>query len=358
MNREQFYEIMSGEGTLDYELYLNTKALLSCQSKFEELCNPDELQFQLVHQVEELWMKLIAYTLLDIDDYLQQENTNRVLTLFRRVHATQRMMIQQLGLLETMSPKEYQDIQQRLGNGSGQETAACGRARAVRKSAKRSGGRAGRRGCPGAGPALGVGVAMTRYPRLMRRGSDPRTGSGGNAGPQHADRKRDDQQQAGRGGGAGQQAGGTHLGQHAEQVPERAEPDHASTIASRRTPARILPGGRRLVEHLAVDGDPAGHRAVVAAGPALRVDDEAALRQGGVELDPPRQRDAAAHDELVAFIGVRDVAEVGRSARRHLVDDVASGARRARGRRRRARPWHIGPGPVGGAAGVPVAGRV
>jgi len=29
VNREQFYEIMSGEGTLDYELYLNTKALLS-----------------------------------------------------------------------------------------------------------------------------------------------------------------------------------------------------------------------------------------------------------------------------------------------------------------------------------------
>src|SRR5437879_12392706 len=110
---------MGGEGALDYELYLNTKTLLSCQTKFSELCNADELQFQVVHQVEELWMKLIAYTLLDIDDYLQQENTNRVLTLFRRVHATQRMMIQQLGLLETMSPKEYQDIRQRLGNGSG-----------------------------------------------------------------------------------------------------------------------------------------------------------------------------------------------------------------------------------------------
>jgi hypothetical protein len=26
VNREQIYEIMSGEGTLDYELYLNTKA--------------------------------------------------------------------------------------------------------------------------------------------------------------------------------------------------------------------------------------------------------------------------------------------------------------------------------------------
>ncbi len=122
MNREQFYAIMNGEGTLDYEKYLNTKALLSCQSDFDELCNRDEMQFQIVHQVEELWMKLIAYTLLDVDDYLQQQNTPRVLTLFRRIHATQRMMIQQIGLLETMSPKEYQDIRQRLGNGSGQES--------------------------------------------------------------------------------------------------------------------------------------------------------------------------------------------------------------------------------------------
>jgi tryptophan 2,3-dioxygenase len=122
VNREQFYAIMGGEGTLDYELYLNTKALLSCQSKFSELCNPDELQFQVVHQVEELWMKLIAYTLLDIDEYLQQHNTNRVITLFKRVHTLQRLMIQQIALLEIMSPKEYQGIRLRLGNGSGQES--------------------------------------------------------------------------------------------------------------------------------------------------------------------------------------------------------------------------------------------
>lgn len=122
MNRKLFYSQMSGEGTLDYELYLNTKNLLSCQSRYEDLCNADELQFQIVHQVEELWMKLIAYTLLDIDDYLQQQNTNRVLTLFRRVHTAQRLMIQQIALLEIMSPKEYQAIRERLGNGSGQES--------------------------------------------------------------------------------------------------------------------------------------------------------------------------------------------------------------------------------------------
>ena len=122
MDRERFYSIMNGEGTLDYELYLNTKTLLSCQKDFHEFCNADELQFQIVHQIEELWMKLIGYTLLDVDDYLQQENTNRVLTLFRRVHVAQKLMTDQLALLETMSPKEYQEIRLRLGNGSGQES--------------------------------------------------------------------------------------------------------------------------------------------------------------------------------------------------------------------------------------------
>ncbi|MGH9705638.1 MAG: tryptophan 2,3-dioxygenase family protein, partial [Candidatus Acidiferrales bacterium] len=91
MNREQFYATMNGEGTLDYELYLNTKALLACQNDFKDFCNADELQFQIVHQVEELWMKLIGYTLLDIDEYLQQENTNRVISLFRRVHTALRL---------------------------------------------------------------------------------------------------------------------------------------------------------------------------------------------------------------------------------------------------------------------------
>jgi tryptophan 2,3-dioxygenase len=122
MEREYFYSIMNGQGTLDYEIYLNTHALLSCQKDYQELCNQDELQFQIVHQSEELWMKLIAYTLLDIDDYIQKENTNRVITLFNRVHGIQKIMIQQLSLLETMSPKEYQEIRIHLGNGSGQES--------------------------------------------------------------------------------------------------------------------------------------------------------------------------------------------------------------------------------------------
>ena len=113
---------MGGGRNLDYEIYLNTQDLLACQKPFDKFCNKDELQFQVVHQVEELWMKLIAYTLLDIDEYLQQKQAFRVLTLFERCNRTLRLMIDQLELLETMSPKEYQQIRLQLGNGSGQES--------------------------------------------------------------------------------------------------------------------------------------------------------------------------------------------------------------------------------------------
>ena len=122
MDREQFYAQMQGGGDLDYEVYLATRALLACQKKFDEFCNHDELQFQIVHQVEELWMKLIAFTLLDVDEYLEQQQSHRVVTLLGRCHRTLNLMTEQLRLLETMSPKEYQQIRLQLGNGSGQES--------------------------------------------------------------------------------------------------------------------------------------------------------------------------------------------------------------------------------------------
>lgn len=122
MDRDFFYATMNGKGTLDYEIYLNTNALLACQKGFSEFCNQDELMFQIVHQAQELWMKLIGYTLLDVDDFLQAHHTNRVLTLFRRVHTIQTRMTDELAVLETMSPKEYQEIRLQLGNGSGQES--------------------------------------------------------------------------------------------------------------------------------------------------------------------------------------------------------------------------------------------
>lgn len=122
LNREEIHARLEAPEMLDYGVYLSVDRLLECQKRTDELCNGDELQFQIVHQVEELWMKLMAYTLVDIDAAMQAREDMKALTLFDRVHRIQRLMITQMDLLETMSPRDYQEVRLQLGNGSGQES--------------------------------------------------------------------------------------------------------------------------------------------------------------------------------------------------------------------------------------------
>ena len=122
MNRQHYYGLISEPEKLDYEIYLSTGKLLACQKPFDAFVNADELQFQIVHQVEELWMKLMISTLLDIDDFIQAGRVHKVITLFARCNMILKLMSEQLDLLETMSPHDYQQIRLQLGNGSGQES--------------------------------------------------------------------------------------------------------------------------------------------------------------------------------------------------------------------------------------------
>ncbi|RVD70392.1 tryptophan 2,3-dioxygenase, partial [Mesorhizobium sp. M4A.F.Ca.ET.029.04.2.1] len=122
MLKSEYHARIEAPEMRDYGVYLQCDKLLQCQKPLADMVNADELQFQIVHQVEELWMKLIAYTLADVLDYLVREDTHRIVTLMGRVHRLMRLMTAQLDVLETMSPKEYQQIRLQLGNGSGQES--------------------------------------------------------------------------------------------------------------------------------------------------------------------------------------------------------------------------------------------
>ncbi|MBL0372248.1 tryptophan 2,3-dioxygenase [Rhizobium sp. KVB221] len=122
MDRNEYHALIENPEMRDYGVYLQVDKLLECQKPLAEMANADELQFQIVHQVEELWMKLMAYTLADVLEYMGKQDTHRIVTLMGRVHRLMRLMTAQLDVLETMSPKEYQQIRLQLGNGSGQES--------------------------------------------------------------------------------------------------------------------------------------------------------------------------------------------------------------------------------------------
>ncbi|WP_224363732.1 tryptophan 2,3-dioxygenase family protein [Hyalangium versicolor] len=111
-----------GKGELDYEVYLKTGTLLHLQTPSEELVHHDELLFQVTHQAQELWLKLISQEAVEVvaemDGDLLWPSTGRLERMLRAM----RCLVAEMNILETMTPDTYQIIRRSLGNGSGQES--------------------------------------------------------------------------------------------------------------------------------------------------------------------------------------------------------------------------------------------
>src|SRR5581483_11027149 len=104
----------------DYEKYIRTEELLALQKK--ELSCHDELQFQIVHQAAELWMKLVDHEIGFVVAELDADRLPRVMRTLDRVRRVQAVLELQLSLLDTMAPRDYMTIRNALGRGSGQES--------------------------------------------------------------------------------------------------------------------------------------------------------------------------------------------------------------------------------------------
>src|SRR5438094_8610750 len=106
----------------DYEKFVNTAALLACQRPIEGLVNSHELFFQVTHQVMELWMKVIAYELGVVIDELSHDDAAEATLRLHRVRAIERVLVDQMAVMETLAPSDYHPIRMTLGHGSGQES--------------------------------------------------------------------------------------------------------------------------------------------------------------------------------------------------------------------------------------------
>jgi tryptophan 2,3-dioxygenase len=106
----------------DYEKYIRTEELLALQKPAAELSCHDELQFQVVHQVAELWMKLIDHEMTQARTLMREDQPVRAAATVRRVVGIQRLLVDQMATLDTMAPRNYMRIREVLGRGSGQES--------------------------------------------------------------------------------------------------------------------------------------------------------------------------------------------------------------------------------------------
>lgn len=108
-----------GAGTTEYERYLRTPELLQLQKVPEKRSHPDELMFQSIHQIEEIWMKLMVHELGEAVMALDGDRFTPARDSIQRTCQIEILLEQQLKLFETMLPGAYLVIRAGLGAGSG-----------------------------------------------------------------------------------------------------------------------------------------------------------------------------------------------------------------------------------------------
>jgi tryptophan 2,3-dioxygenase len=118
---------MTQPTTPTYWDYLGLDQLLSLQGGLEgdeTRLMPDELHFIVVHQVFELWFKLILRELRLARDHLAaphvpEEHVPYVVHHLRRVNTIAGLMVQQFGVMETLTPQDFLDFRAKLVPASG-----------------------------------------------------------------------------------------------------------------------------------------------------------------------------------------------------------------------------------------------
>ncbi len=114
--------------TIHYHSYLQLDKILGAQRLRSAEVEPqpahEEMLFIIVHQVYELWFKQIAHELQSVismfkHDSVDERNLGTAVSRLRRVCEIQQLLIQQIRVLETMTPLDFLDFRNYLFPASG-----------------------------------------------------------------------------------------------------------------------------------------------------------------------------------------------------------------------------------------------
>jgi tryptophan 2,3-dioxygenase len=111
--RRDFGEAMS------YGSYLHLDTLLSAQQPVSQPPRHDELLFIIQHQTSELWLKLMLHELRTVRAQLREDVMHPALKGLARVKHIQHTLIEQWGVLSTLTPSEYVEFRSFLQSSSG-----------------------------------------------------------------------------------------------------------------------------------------------------------------------------------------------------------------------------------------------
>ena len=123
MTDETFVSFGEQGAQLTYGSYLRLPQLLDAQHLESDPPAHDELLFITIHQVYELWFKQLLHEVTAARDaMLGGADSGRLWWaqhLLARVHVIERVLVQQVDVLETMTPQDFLEFRQRLAPASG-----------------------------------------------------------------------------------------------------------------------------------------------------------------------------------------------------------------------------------------------
>jgi tryptophan 2,3-dioxygenase len=116
---EAFVSFGEQGAQLTYGSYLRLGQLLDAQHLESDPPAHDELLFITIHQVYELWFKQLLHEVTAARDAMSDGKVWWAQHLLQRVHVIERVLVQQVDVLETMTPQDFLEFRQRLAPASG-----------------------------------------------------------------------------------------------------------------------------------------------------------------------------------------------------------------------------------------------
>ncbi|MEO5907098.1 MAG: tryptophan 2,3-dioxygenase family protein, partial [Saprospiraceae bacterium] len=120
---------MSGKFTsVHYHSYLQLEKLLDAQhprsAEVEKVSAHDEMLFIIMHQVYELWFKQIIHELQSVatmfeDNLMDEREISTAVHRLERIIEIQRLLIDQISVMETLTAMDFLDFRQYLFPASG-----------------------------------------------------------------------------------------------------------------------------------------------------------------------------------------------------------------------------------------------
>jgi len=101
-----------------YQRYLKLEELLSLQQP-RDAVEHDETLFIVIHQVYELWFKVVLHEIDYCRRLLTAGDAPRARHTLKRVLTIMKVLVSQLDVLETMTPTEFLTFRERLESASG-----------------------------------------------------------------------------------------------------------------------------------------------------------------------------------------------------------------------------------------------